>query len=187
MLEFEQFKTIIDHFQELGFIIPILLTFLESVFPFLPLVVIVSFNIMVFGFSFGFIYSYIGAFLGSALVFTFYRLIVKRFFIKYLSNEKIKKVFAWIEKQNKFLLFILICMPFAPSSLINFGYGLSDYKFKDFILILLIAKMIMIFLVSISFHYSYLSLDDPRYFLIVLAVIILFYLVKKWLKEKHDL
>ena len=88
----EFWKTLLDSFEGLGPVAPILLAMVESIFPPLPLIAIVALNVAAHGGLLGFDYSWVGVAAGGTVVFLFWRRVVKRFFWKLASrSEKLKK------------------------------------------------------------------------------------------------
>src|SRR5690625_3101171 len=132
-----------------GPIIGIMLTFIEAFLPFLPLFVFVLANSFAFGLLAGFAYSWIGASLGSLAVF----LIIRKFkhirIIQRLINHKrVTYITEWIAKRGFGPLFILLCFPFSPSSIINIVAALSRITTQQFFLAVLFGKAVMIFSIA---------------------------------------
>lgn len=75
----EFWKTLLDSFEGLGPVAPILLAMVESIFPPLPLIAIVALNVAAHGGLLGFVYSWVGVAAGGTVVFLFWRRVVKRF------------------------------------------------------------------------------------------------------------
>lgn len=76
----EFWETLLDSFEGLGPVAPILLAMVESIFPPLPLIAIVALNVAAHGGLLGFVYSWVGVAAGGTVVFLFWRRVVKRFF-----------------------------------------------------------------------------------------------------------
>ena len=85
---FEFWLLIIENIKDFSPFAPIFLTFLESLIPALPLIVIVSFNVNLYGTWPGFLYSWIGSFVGSTLVFCIFRFIIKKYLVEYINTNK---------------------------------------------------------------------------------------------------
>ena len=62
----------------MGPLVPLLMAAVESFFPPLPLIGVVTFNIMSHGVLWGFLYSWVGTCAGSTLVFLFFRWVGKK-------------------------------------------------------------------------------------------------------------
>src|SRR5699024_9689389 len=77
-------------------------------------------NSLAYGLLKGFIYSWIGSVLGSITVFLVIRKLGnKRIFQKIRKNKTVLQVTNWVEYHGFGPLFILLCFPFSPSSVIN--------------------------------------------------------------------
>lgn len=112
---FEFWLQVIESIKDLGPVAPIFLTFIESLIPALPLIMIVSFNVSVYGTWLGFIYSWIGSFMGSVLVFSLFRIVVKKHLIKFIKNhQKLNQLANYISVKGYNVLFLLTCLPFTP-------------------------------------------------------------------------
>lgn len=146
----ENIEALEAQYRTLGPMIGILLPFLESFLPFLPLVVFVVANASAHGLWLGFLFSWIGTVSGSYCVF----LLVRKFgnhrrVKKFIQNEKLQKLIRWVDMKGIAPLFLLLCFPFTPSVLVNIVAGLSNIKKKFYFIVLLAAKFVMIFIISV--------------------------------------
>src|SRR5690625_3916538 len=124
---FDYVIELLQKYENLGPLPGILLPFVEAFLLFLPLFVFVLANGAAYGLLKGFLYSWIGSSFGSIAVFFILRKLGnKRLFIKIKTNHQVKKVMNWVERHGFGLLFILLCFPFSPSSIINVVAGLSN-------------------------------------------------------------
>lgn len=137
--------SVFDNVEGFRWLFGILLPAIEAVFPPLPLTVFVTINVMVFGFWLGFIYSYFGTCIGSTLAFLILKAINDRILKKWVDkNKKAVNIINWIKKKGIYPIFVLMCFPFTPSSLIITIAALSGITFKKFFPILIIGKLIMV-------------------------------------------
>ena len=130
----EFWKTLLDSFEGLGPVAPILLAMVESIFPPLPLIAIVALNVAAHGGLLGFVYSWVGVAAGGTVVFLFWRRVVKRFFWKLASrSEKLKKAQQWVSHVDTASLFMLAVLPFTPTSFLQHGLanGCHDFLFVE--------------------------------------------------------
>lgn len=155
-------------------ILSILLIIVESFIPILPLFLFISFNMIKLGNIMGFIFSYIASIIGSYLAFLFVRLKIS----KYLENK-----FANIHKQINKLSFInltmILSLPYAPSSVINFAVGIGNIEKKKYLISLIIAK----FFVVLFWGFMGVSLidgiKDIRIIITLSLILIVVYLICK--------
>lgn len=182
---FDKVLDLLHTYKLLGPVFGILLPYIEAFLPFLPLFVFVMANSMAFGLLQGFIYSWIGATLGSLTVF----LILRRFkhihFIqKIVQHEKVQKVTGWVAERGFGPLFILLCFPFSPSSIINIVAAISRISLQQFFLAVVFGKAVMIF----SIAYVGISIaqfaQKPLRTVIVIILISLFWFAGKQLERK---
>ncbi len=175
-------------FRILGPLAPILLAMVESFIPALPLIAIVTLNVAAHGGILGFLYSWIGSVLGSTLFFLFCRKVIKRLVVR-LANKypKLMKAREWVNKINKKALFIIITMPFTPSSFVNLAIGVSDFDGKMYIKIMALAKIVMLLLLSLFGQSVVQALENPMFIALAAILVIVLYLVSKYINKKHDL
>src|SRR5699024_6889143 len=130
MLEEDQLSEyifeLLDKYESFGMLPGILLPFIEAFLPFLPLIVFVLANGAAYGLLKGFLYSWIGTSIGSIFVFFIIRRLGdKRIFKAIRRNKQVHKVTGWLERHGFGPLFLLLCFPFSPSSVINVVAALS--------------------------------------------------------------
>lgn len=176
----------LNNFRDLGPLAPISLAFIESVIPALPLIAIVSFNVTAHGLILGFVYSWLGSFLGSVMMFMFYRKGFQKQFKKWSSNKKnLSSITEYVDKHSWNVLFILTCLPFTPSSLINLVYGLSSIDERFFIQTILFSKALMIASLSLFGHSLTQITTNPFYFVISVLVLLVLYLISKQISKHY--
>lgn len=176
---------LLTQWKELGTIAPFLLSMLESFIPALPLAAIIAFNVTTHGTLLGFLLSYGGTLVGAIIVFLFTRRVLKPWLSKYiLKHKKIENLLIWVANSNKVMLFLLTAIPFTPSSFINIGYGLSDFKEKDFVITITISKAIMT--LALTFFGNFLSktLENPWFIIPAILILIVLYCLARWIKSK---
>lgn len=161
---------LLSSFKQLGPAAPVLLAMMESFFPFLPLVAIVTFHVQIFGTFLGFLYSWLGTVLGSFLFF----LIIKTFRIK---NKRIKQI-----KFTSLMLIILISIPFMPSVVLNIIAATTNISKKKFLIVLGIGKSIMIGWLTFFGSNLKKAYENPIFLFLGLVLILVFYYAAKKIK-----
>lgn len=179
----EFYLNLLDRYKEWGIIAPILLTVIESLVPALPLVGIVLINVGAHGLIVGFLTSWIGTTLGSILVFLVSRRIFKRWFMHFFMNKNLR-LLNWISHSGKSELFLLTCVAFTPSSLINLTYGLSEFNEKSFILTVFASKFLMILVLAIFGTSITESLENPFYLFLSVLVLVGLLVLSRFIKRK---
>src|SRR5699024_11197766 len=159
----------------------------EAFLPFLPLFVFVFANGAAYGLLKGFLYSWIGTSVGSIFVFLVIRKLGnKRLFKAIRKNKQVHKVTAWLERHGFGPLFLLLCFPFSPSSVINVVAGLSKIRTQQFILVVLHGKSVMIFSLACIVS-CIVSFDKKpiRTFMVGICMV-LFWLLHKYIETRRQ-
>ncbi|WP_077297255.1 TVP38/TMEM64 family protein [Virgibacillus pantothenticus] len=181
----EYIMELLQNYESLGPLPGILLPFIEAFLPFLPLVVFVFANAAAYGLLEGFILSWVGSALGAILVFLIIRKLGDRkIFIVIRKNKQVRKVTAWLERHGFGPLFLLMCFPFSPSSVINVVSGLSKISTQQFILAVIMGKSVMIF--SLAYVGSSIMefAKNPVKTIVVGGCIVLFWMVGKYIEKR---
>ncbi|MFC4322305.1 TVP38/TMEM64 family protein [Litchfieldia salsa] len=193
-MEFETFREwftlenileLLGQYRSFGPLPGILLPMLEAFLPILPLVVFVMANAAAFGLWLGFIYSWIGTCVGALLVFFLVRKYGQKRFFSFVSrHKKVKKLLEWIERHGFGPLFLILCFPFTPSSVINVVAGLSKIKTSQFVLAVLCGKLVMVFMVSFIGYDVTALFQQPIRTAIAALIIALLWFVGKQLEKR---
>ncbi len=172
---------LLSQFRSWGPFAPILLAFMESVIPVLPLIGIVAVNVAAHGAVLGFLYSWIGASLGSAAAFTFFRRFLKNGVnrIAY-RHPRIMRARNWVDRTDARALFIVAIMPFTPIYFVNFAFGVSDYPPKKYITSICAAKFFMIMILAFIGKSAVLSFKNPLFLLLTVTLIVVSIILSKW-------
>ena len=184
----EFWLALLDRFENLGPLAPILLAMVESFFPPLPLVAIVALNVAAHGGLLGFLYSWIGVALGGGIMFLFWRRVVKRFFWKYAHRfAMLQKAERWVNRFGTASLFMLAVLPFTPTAFLHLAFGISDFDERRYLLTLVGAKGIMVGMMAIFGQSVVSSLRDPFYLILAVVIWCAMYAISKWFCKKHHL
>lgn len=180
----EGLESLFNSFEQLGFLVGFLLIFVESFLPFLPLVVIVILNLNAYGIIIGFLTSYAGTVLGSFLVFIIVRNLFRAPAQKYIEkHEKLKKMLKFIDDKGFSFLFVLLALPFTPSSVVNVVVALTNIRRDVYLYILLASKFIMILTMSLIGYDVTSFFDSPVKLVISLVFLVVLYLLSKWYQK----
>ncbi|MGO1922331.1 MAG: TVP38/TMEM64 family protein [Jeotgalicoccus sp.] len=177
-------ETLFQKFEDLGFIVGFLLVFIEAFLPFLPLVVIVILNINSYGVIIGFLVSYIASVAGSYLVFLIVRNLFRQPAQKYIEkHDKLNRMLKFIDERGFTFLFILLSLPFTPSSIVNVITALSNIRRHVYLYILLASKFIMILSMTLVGYDITSFFDSPLKLILSLVFLVLLYLLSKWYQK----
>lgn len=150
---FNDKNIMINYINELGLIAPIifiLLQITQVLIPIIPGSISAIVGVLSFGPILGFIYNYIGLIIGSIISYylakrygiNLIRKIFKESTInKYLNKDKFTKLFL-----------IAIILPYFPDDLLCYIAGVSNIKFKNFIIIILLGRPISLLFTSIFMY-----------------------------------
>lgn len=180
----ENIKQLLSDYEKLGPFPGVLLPFIEAFLPFLPLFAFVFANAAAYGLLKGFLYSWAGSSLGSILVFLIIRKLGnKRIFTAMRKNKQVIKVTNWLTRHGFGPLFLLLCFPFSPSSVINVVAGISKISTQQFILAVILGKSVMIFSIAWIGSSIFEFAKNPIRTIIVGIGIGLFWIVGKYIEK----
>ena len=178
----EMILTIANHNTILVLLIMLVIMCLQNLFTFIPLILVISINIALFGFWKGYFYSCFCSVIGSTLIF----LSIRYLFPNLFSSTKLQKYEQKIEKNG--FLFVLSgrILPFMPTNLINFVSGLSSIKLSHFISATTLGNMIYGFVLA-SASFSILSISGHNYllFLLIIAILLIISCIRFIKKRKE--
>ena len=194
----EFFKNFANDNKILIMLITIFLPFLEALIPMLPLVGIVGFNMSscgsiygsTLGAIIGLILSIIGSILGMFFVFIIIRdLIGKRFLNKIKDKKKVLKTIEWIENRSNTSMILFLSNPYVPTSIINYAMALTGYSTKKYLIIIIVSRIICVSLLGtlgLIFNIGADPLAILWICLIYVAIYIIIWLIKKYIKIKKE-
>ncbi|WP_128895769.1 TVP38/TMEM64 family protein [Longirhabdus pacifica] len=175
----------LETYQSYGPIPGILVPFVESFLPFLPLIAIIITNVTAYGLLPGFLFSWLGVTLGALSVFYIARLYQARFrlFIE-RKHPKGKAFFHWFEKRGFSAIFIFSCFPFSPSFIINIVSGISNISIRTFAIAIVAGKGVMIFIISLVGQDFLSVFYNPWRLILMISVFALLWVVGKIVESK---
>lgn len=180
-------ESVLDTYGNLSPLIPVLVVMAESFLPAVPLTAIVAWNIAAYGLMEGSLYSWAGNCLGCTIVFWFWRLVLSSRAERFaLRHERVLKARKFVNRISRKALFLIIMMPFTPSSFMNFAFGVSDYHPLGYLITLYCAKVVMIALLALIGHGIVLSTDEPLYIPAVLALLGILWLISRKVFENEN-
>lgn len=184
-LEVDKIIELSHQYRALGPLFGLLLPFIESFLPFLPLFVFVFANASAFGLWYGFLLSWAGTTVGSYAIFLLIRKYGRNRFLRFLTKSKrVQLLIKWVDRNGFAPLFLFLCFPFTPSSLVNLVAGLSDIKKRHYFFTLMAGKFVMIFTVSFIGYDLKALLTNPIRSAIVGVVIVLLWLIGKQIERR---
>lgn len=187
-----QVSHFLKSFGRMSYVLGASAALLQTIFPFLPFVIVAGANVLTFGMFEGFVINYTMACLGATISFLFARYMGHEWVERKLAKYPLTVEFNKRMESNGFL-YVLIgrFIPIIPSTAINMGAGVTRVKFKQFILATIIGKLPMVFLDSLFGHdLMHIKKYRSRLLLLIFIFIALIgissWVKKKWLPAKND-
>lgn len=178
-------KGYFDTFESFGIIIAFLLPFIEAFLPILPIALFAVVNVNTYGLFLGFIITWLGAFCGGFLVFLIVRKYGQHRFLKRLSKHPhTLKFIRRVDERGVMPLFILLCFPFTPSSLVNIVAALSTIDIKRYLVAVLCGKAVMLFMLSFIGNDIYSFVREPKKSIIVAIALFILWAIGKFLEQR---
>ncbi|ANU22679.1 TVP38/TMEM64 family protein [Planococcus donghaensis] len=183
MTDFFSMENIVEltqSYKAFGPLIGFLLPFIEAFLPFLPLFVFVFANATAYGLWLGFLLSWGGSVVGAYAVFLLVRKYGRARFMNFMTrHDKVQKLIHWVERNGFGPLFLLLCLPFTPSALVNLVAGLSNIRKYYYLLTVMAGKLVMVFTISFVGYDLRALFTQPIRTAIVILVIVLLYVIGK--------
>ena len=177
----EGIRTIFEQFEQFGILAGFFLIILEAFIPVLPLFVIVILNINSYGILVGFLTSYTATVTGSFLVFLVVRFLFRDTAQRYIHRRgKLERLLRFVDDRGFTFAFIMLALPFTPTSVVNVIAALSNMKAKVYLLILVVAKFIMIASMSLVGYDIVGFFGSPGRLITSGVLLVVLYLFSKW-------
>lgn len=150
---FDDKMFLVNYISKLGFIAPVIfigLQIFQVIIPIIPGGISCLAGVLAFGPVFGFIYNYIGLIIGSIIVYYLSKkygiILIKKIF----SLDIINKYLRYVDDNCfKKIFFVAILLPWFPDDFLCYIAGISNIRFKSFLLILLICKPVSLLFYSL--------------------------------------
>jgi len=184
-LSFEQLEEWFDLFRQFGYIPGFVLIYFRAIIPILPLTLYVILIMHTYGSIVGIIICWLGIVSGTFTMFLiFKRLVNTKKMKQFKTKRSVQRLISFIDRQGLIPLFILLCFPFTPNTLINVVASLSHIKTKYYFIVLTLSKLISITVLGIMGREVTTIFTNPiRAIVTILFFIILWFISKR--VEKH--
>ncbi|MEX3446058.1 TVP38/TMEM64 family protein [Staphylococcus warneri] len=184
-MSFEQLEEWFDLFRQFGYIPGFVLIYFRAIIPILPLTLYVILIMHTYGSIVGIIICWLGIVSGTFTMFLiFKRLVNKKKIKQFKTKRSVQRLISFIDRQGLIPLFILLCFPFTPNTLINVVASLSHIKTKYYFIVLTLSKLISITVLGIMGREVTTIFTNPiRAIVTILFFIILWFISKR--VEKH--
>ncbi|MCG2009456.1 TVP38/TMEM64 family protein [Staphylococcus epidermidis] len=179
-MSLSQLEEWFDAFRQFGYIPGFIMLYLRAIVPALPLTLYVVLLIHAYGLFPGIIISWLGIVSGTFTVFLICKKFVNTIRMKKLKSRKsVQRLISFIDRQGLIPLFILLCFPFTPNTLINIIASLSHIKIKYYFLVLVISKLISITILGVMGKEIFTIFTNPLRALIMIVLLVVLWFISK--------
>ncbi|MCG1146422.1 TVP38/TMEM64 family protein [Staphylococcus epidermidis] len=179
-MSLSQLEEWFDAFRQFGYIPGFIMLYLRAIVPVLPLTLYVVLLIHAYGLFPGIIISWLGIVSGTFTVFLNCKKFVNTIRMKKLKSRKsVQRLISFIDRQGLIPLFILLCFPFTPNTLINIIASLSHIKIKYYFLVLVISKLISITILGVMGKEIFTIFTNPLRALIMIVLLVVLWFISK--------
>lgn len=179
-MSLSQLEEWFDAFRQFGYIPGFIMLYLRAIVPVLPLTLYVVLLIHAYGLFPGIIISWLGIVSGTFTVFLICKKFVNTIRMKKLKSRKsVQRLISFIDRQGLIPLFILLCFPFTPNTLINIIASLSHIKIKYYFLVLVISKLISITILGVMGKEIFTIFTNPLRALIMIVLLAVLWFISK--------
>lgn len=147
----EKIQAFLSKYGVFAGIIFIIIQFLQVTLIPLPAALTTVAGLALFGFWPTFLYSFIGMMLGSILAFYLGRKFGVKLIIWLFGENAYSKYVKFTQGKDKVILTLMFLLPFFPDDLLCVIAGLTDMKYWQFFIIMLITRPINILIMEGSF------------------------------------
>lgn len=179
-MSLSQLEEWFDAFRQFGYIPGFIMLYLRAIVPVLPLTLYVVLLIHAYGLFPGIIISWLGIVSGTFTVFLICKKFVNTIRMKKLKSRKsVQRLISFIDRQGLIPLFVLLCFPFTPNTLINIIASLSHIKIKYYFFVLVISKLISITILGVMGKEIFTIFTNPLRALIMIVLLVVLWFIAK--------
>lgn len=180
-MSLSQLEEWFDAFRQFGYIPGFIMLYLRAIVPVLPLTLYVVLLIHAYELFPGIIISWLGIVSGTFTVFLICKKFVNTIRMKKLKSRKsVQRLISFIDRQGLIPLFVLLCFPFTPNTLINIIASLSHIKIKYYFFVLVISKLISITILGVmGKEISTIFTNPLRALIMIVLLVVLWFISKK--------
>ena len=160
-----------------------LVMLIQNSFTVFPLILVITINVALLGFLNGFLWSWFTSILSAIIVFYGARYILQDMIIEKFNPKLLKKIdasgFAYVFQARIF--------PFVPTSLVNLLGGLSTIRILPYLIATAIGNFLYFFVLAlIPAGILSAELDEYIIWVIIVAVVLLYYFIKIVKGKRND-
>lgn len=161
----------------------LVLMIVQNLFTVIPFVLLISLNIVLYGFTLGYVWSVVTSLVGATVCFY----AVRFWFQSTLMSKVSDAVKERVERSGFAYVFLARIIPFVPTSLINIAAGVSTMSFPHFFISTLLGNTIYIFVLGLI-AYGVMNIELQLYVYIAIGIVFaaLYFMYAKRKKRRFD-
>lgn len=142
-MSFHQVEEWFEIFRQFGYLPGFILLYIRAIIPVFPLALYILINIQAYGPILGILISWLGLISGTFTVYLICKRLVNTERMQRIKQRTaVQRLISFIDRQGLIPLFILLCFPFTPNTLINFVASLSHIRPKYYFIVLASSKLV---------------------------------------------
>jgi len=174
-------SSLTNHFLK-AYLIMLVIMIIQNSFTIIPLILVITINITLFGVVIGFFWSWLTSIIAAILVFTCVRYLFKDQLLNRFRSVNLMS----IEEKGFTYVFQARIFPFVPTSLINILAGLTAIRFRDFLFATVLGNFLFFIVLSlIPAGILTIDLNEYEIGMILFLCITLFLGIRKLLRIKR--
>jgi uncharacterized membrane protein YdjX (TVP38/TMEM64 family) len=164
-----------------AYLIMFVIMVIQNSFTIIPLILVITINITLFGVLYGFLWSWLTSIVAAVLVFISVRYLFKDRLLSRFRSENLLR----IEKQGFTYVFQARIFPFVPTSLINILAGVTAIRFRHFLFGTMLGNFLFfIVLALIPAGILTINLNEYEIGMVLFLCITLFIGIRRVLRNK---
>lgn len=183
-MSFHQIEEWFEVLRQFGYIPGFVLLYLRAIVPVFPLALYILINIHTYGTIVGILISWLGLISGTFTVYLICKKLVNTDRMQRIKQRtSVQRLISFIDRQGLIPLFILLCFPFTPNTVINFVASLSHIKAKYYFIVLVISKLISTIILGLLGKEVTTILSHPLRGILMLVGLVIFWFVGRKLEQ----
>lgn len=183
-MSFHQVEEWFEIFRQFGYLPGFILLYMRAIIPVFPLALYILINIQAYGPILGILISWLGLISGTFTVYLICKRLVDTERMQRIKQRTaVQRLISFIDRQGLIPLFILLCFPFTPNTLINFVASLSHIRPKYYFIVLASSKLVSTIILGYLGKEITTILTHPLRGILMLVVLIVFWIVGKKLEQ----
>jgi uncharacterized membrane protein YdjX (TVP38/TMEM64 family) len=180
--DIDSIKLLLGDNSAYSYLFTFIIMLIQNSFTVIPLILVITINIALFGFVKGFLWSWVTSIAGAIFLFLIVRYVFQDGLLKKVSPKLIEKV----EQEGFLYVFQARIFPLFPTSLVNLVAGLSTIRFYPFLFGTFFGNFLYFFFLSLI-PAGLISKEVNEYVLggLVVLLFVIYYSYKKFYKRKR--